>query len=253
MKGQGMQYAIVNTAANNSVRVIKEPRFNIRIVESDNPLKLPVARVCAEWLSAPARAWRFNGSIDKNMERLASYLREMFPEYTWIVNSSQKAFDIVSPDANIVIEGKSVHAGKRTLTANATIYPVKVPGRDTLPSRYFNLIPEDALYDVLVVAVDRRAGKVHDFRIVDGDFWNVTLQDYIECRNLFTNMNSEDFKTEFYTAYTKAFPTEAGFINKVKEGGFGIRFNLDLRKLITMTNPVSVPLGVSGVWGICGK
>lgn len=235
-------------------KLIKEPKNNIRIVQSTNPLKLPVARVCAEWLSAPDRYWGFNGSVDKNSIRLTNYLREMFPDHTWIEQSRQKPFDTISLDARMAVEFKSVKKGTNTITANATVYPTKVPAVDILTNDQCIGVDEDLMLDVLVVCVDRdEHDKVHDFRIVDGDFWGIDTQDYKECAAMFGLMNDEVFMSEFYQSYREAYPDACGFVNKMDEGAFGTGFNFKLRKLIKLTNPVSVPFGMSGLWNICGK
>ena len=249
-----MIYDTLGLKAKVGAKLIKEPKHNIRIVKSTNRLKLPVARVCAEWLAAPDRYWGFNGSIDKNSTRLTNYLREMFPDYKWIKQSSQKAFDSISLDARMAVEFKSVKKGKNTITANATVYPTYVPAVDILTKDKLVGVPEDLMLDVLVVCVERdEHDKVHDFRIVDGDFWGVTTQDYRECAAMFGLMNDGAFMTKFYKNYRDTYPDSCGFINKMSEGSFGSGFDFKLRKLIQLTNPVSVPFGMSGVWNICGK
>lgn len=230
-------------------KLIKEPKNNIRIVQSTNPLKLAVARVGAEWLSAPDRYWSFHGSVDKNSERLCNYIAEMFPEFDWQTLSSQKPFDFFSYGARVITEIKSVKGNKGTLTSNASVYPEKVRLGDAVPKNLITAdMDEDVELDVLVMCVKRNDdNKVYDYAIVDGNYWGVEYQDYLDCQRMFSNLKEESFKDAILKMYTEIYPEDSGFVNKIRGGFYGNSFKFNLRKLIQIANPTG-KLDISGPW-----
>ncbi|HLD89560.1 MAG TPA: hypothetical protein VI911_00830 [Patescibacteria group bacterium] len=251
-QGKGNSFVLVNSALGMEAthnKVYKEPKNNIRITISNNPLKLAVARVCAEWLSAADRSWTFNGSVDKNSERLRKYISSMFPEFTWQVMPSQCAFDIVSLDAKVAIEIKSVKGNSKKLLSNASIYPEHVKAVDILPRRMKVGVAEDLILDVLVVCVRRTQDDiVYDYAIVDGSFWGFEDSDFTACNEMFANLNSEEFMGDLLALYVERYPESTHFITKLQNGSYGNSFSCNLRKLIQIANPVGRSLDMSGVW-----
>lgn len=252
VQGKGNSFVVINSAAGLELahsKVYKEPKNNIRITISSNPLKLAVARVCAEWLSAADRSWGFNGSVDKNSERLRKYIASMFPEFTWYIMPSQCSFDIVSLDAKIAIEVKSVKGASKKLLSNAAIYPEHVKAVDILPSRLQHMASEDLVLDVLVACVRRTQDDiVYDYAIVDGSFWGFDDADFTACKDMFANLNSEEFMHELLALYAERYPESEQFITKLTDGSYGSSFSFNLRKLIQIANPVGRSLDMSGVW-----
>jgi hypothetical protein len=252
VQGKGSSFVVINSATGLETtrsKVYKEPKNNIRIAASSNPIKLAVARVCAEWLSAADRSWAFNGSVDKNSERLRKYIAAMFPEFTWQLMPSQCAFDIVSLDAKMAIEIKSVKGNNKKLLSNASIYPEHVKAVNILPRRMKAAISEDLTLDVLVVCVRRTQDDiVHDYAIVDGSFWGFEDEDFTACNEMFTNLNSEEFMGDLLALYIERYPESTHFITKLQNGSYGNSFSCNLRKLIQIANPVGRSLDMSGVW-----
>jgi hypothetical protein len=247
-------YVVVNSAlgldAAAPAKVLKEPKSNIRITHSKNPLKLAVARVAAEWLSAPDRTWKFNGSVDKNARRLRNYIAEMFPEFSWMVTPSQKAFDIISDDAKVAIEVKSVKGDNKKLTTNASVYPDTVLLGDVLSQ---GMVAEhmdlNTVLDVLVICVKRtEANKVYDFAIVDGSYWGVDYQDFLDCQAMFSNFKEPEFMQAVLALYAETYPEDSRFVEKILDGSFGNKFSFNLRKLIQVANPTGESLGISAIW-----
>ncbi len=221
----------------------------IRLVESDNKLKVIVAREISNWLNAPGRYWGFSGSIDKNSERLFEYLTDKFPDYTWTINHSQGVFDIVSLDAKVVIEVKSTRSGNKKLVTNASIYPDKVIARNIF-SKGFNWgrFSPDTVLDVLLVCVERtRKDIVYNYAIVDGSYWGFTEEDFKACRILFAQMNNEVFKKKLMSLVLSEYDNP--FVEKIVKGAYGSGVTMDFRKLISISNPVG-RLGTSGWWHI---
>lgn len=236
--------------------IIKEPKNNIRIKGSENPLKLAVARVCSEWLAAPERSWNFKGSVDENSARLIHYLKSRFMDYTWINTSSQSPFEVVCVDAKVAVEVKSVKKGNKTIIANATLYPDKVKASDVLTTKQLADYKgtEDTWLDVLVVCVDREANYVYDYAIVDGAWFGVTYEDYLSCKEFFTTLNSDNFMGPLLDVYNDCYEEDHGeaspFVTKLINKQFGKDFKFNLRKLIQLPNPVYFGLDTSGYWGI---
>jgi len=233
------------------VSIIKEPSNRIRISGKCGPLKLPVARVFSEWLSANDRTWKFSGSVDNNVTRLCKYVASRFEDYEWTTLPSQKPFDIVSIDAGVIIEVKSVVEGSSKLITNASIYPDKVKVKDVMNNEMKTIWPDvdpEKFLDVLVVCVNRsKDNVVTDYAIVDGSYWGFTYEDYVSCRNLFRIVNNSKVLNYILKALSTIAPT-ASFISKLVDGRFGAGCDLKLRSLITLTNPVG-RLNVSGWWG----
>lgn len=239
-----------------TAKVIREPKHNIRIKLSDNPLKLATARVCADWLSAPERSWTFTGSVDENSARIIHYLRKKFMDFEWIELGSQTPFETLSPEAGVVVEVKSMKRGSKTLLANASLYPDRVRLGDVLPvslrGQYEAQL--DKWLDVLVVCVDREGDYIYDYAIVDGTYWGVTYEDYLSCKDFFGNINSPAFLEPLLQVYNeyheKATGVEASFVTKLLNNQFGDDFRFNLRKLIMLPNPVHFGLDTAGYWGI---
>lgn len=251
-QGKDNSFVVINSAAGLGLahsKVYKEPKNNIRITLSSNPLKLAVARVCAEWLSAADRSWSFNGSVDKNSERLRKYIASMFPEFTWHIMPSQCSFDIVSLDAKIAIEVKSVKGNGKKLLSNASIYPEHVKAMDILPSSLQHMATDDLILDVLVACVRRtQEDVVYDYAIVDGSFWGFEDEDFTACKEMFANLNSEEFMRGLLSLYAERYPESEHFVTKLQSGNYGSLFSFNVRKLIQIANPVGRSLDMSGVW-----
>lgn len=230
---------------------------SIRIVESANPFKLVVARAISDYLSASSRPWDTVHKADVNSQLLAQHLNTKFPEYKggWEFRtlSSQQPFDIVCLNAGLIIEVKSVGKGGR-LMGNASIYPDTVRAKYALPYN-FKYPMQKALFqpvevdlketelDVLVVCVNYRKDIVSEFAIVDGAYWGVNEELYVDCRNYFADLNA--IKDDINTTLAP----ENTFAEAMLHGTLGSAVHLDLRKLITLTNPVG-RLNVSGKWSI---
>lgn len=221
----------------------------IRVAESDNKLKVIIAREISNWLSATDRFWGFFGSVDKNSHRIFEYLTDKFPDYTWTINHSQGVFDIISLDAKVVIEVKSAKAGKKQLVTNASIYPDKVVARDILGKRFnwANFSPDTEL-DVLVVCIERnKTDKVYNYAIVDGSYWGFTREDFKACQLLFAQLNTEAFKKKIMKLVISEYDNV--FVENLLKGTYGNGVTLGLRKLISISNPVG-RLTTSGWWHI---
>ena len=239
------------TLVQNHEKLHKDLDNNIRIVVSDNPHKVPVARVCSDWLGSVSRDWVDNGSWI-NIRRLTDYVKESFPEHDWTDISAQRPFNLASLSAGVVIEIKSATVGNTRMHSNATVYPTRVKAGDVLPVQYdypegYN---ESTRLDVLVLCVNRsNTNKVDDFAVVDGSYWGFTYNDYLDCKSMFHQVNSDEFKAKVYEVYNEMYGD--GFIEKLSGGRYGYSLDLYFRKMITLTNPVG-RLGVAGWWKLSG-
>jgi hypothetical protein len=233
----------------NHDKLHKELDNGIRIVESVNTHKIPVARVCSEWLGSVSRDWVDNGSWI-NIRRLTDYVKESFTEHDWTDISRQRAFNLVSLSAGVAIEIKSMTVGNTRMHSNATIYPTRVKAGDVLPKHYD--YPEGysakTRLDVLVLCVNRsNTNKVDDFAVVDGSYWGFTYRDYRQCKKLYSNLNAQKFKNKVWGAYKAMYGDD--FVDKLAFGRFGNSLDLNFRKLITLTNPVG-RLHKAGWWKV---
>ena len=251
MDMKGVVKAVPGIKPLQAKNIVKEPKNNIRIARSTNKLKLPTARVVSEWLGSPDRPWDFTGSVDNNSKRLCKYLQLMFPDHDWATLPSQMCFDVVSLTAGIIIEVKSVQKGTKVITTNSSIYPDKVRAGDVLPANYAHTpkgYNENNILDVLVVCVEKLDGRVYDYAVVDGAYWGFTQEDYVNCRSLFRNMNSADFKAKWMDLYTQEFPEDM-FIAKANSGMYGAALKFDLRPRFAISSPVNA-LDVAGWWNV---
>jgi hypothetical protein len=221
----------------------------IRVVESENPLKVIVAREISNWLNAPGRYWGFSGSIDKNAQRIFDYLTDKFSDYTWTINHSQGTFDIVSLDAKVVIEVKSTKSGSKQLVTNASIYPDKIRAITVLNKGFkWGKFSPDTVLDVLVVCVERSKKDIlYNYAIVDGSYWGFTEEDYKACKLLFTQLNDSGFKKRLAKFILNEY--ENIFLEKLTKGVYGSGVTMDFRKLISVSNPIG-RLTTSGWWHI---
>jgi hypothetical protein len=219
----------------------------IKVTDTENQMKVIIAREISNWLSAPDRYWGFNGSIDKNSNRLFDYLTDKFPDYTWTLNHSQGVFDIISLDAKVAIELKSARAGSKQLVTNASIYPDVVSARDALGKGFkYGNFSLDTRLDVLLVCVERtKKDKVYDFAIVDGSYWGFTEEDFKACKDLYTQLNLNSFKEKLSELVINEYGNT--FVEKMINSTYGNGVNLDFRKLISISNPVG-RLKSSGWW-----
>lgn len=222
---------------------------NIRIIESSNPNKIKVAKACAAWLGSVSRDWVDNGSWI-NIRRMTDYVKETFPKHSWVKISKQLPFDLVSLTAGVAIEIKSMTSGSNRVLTNASIYPNKLKAGDVLPSNFIypEGYSEHTRLDVLIICVNRSVtNKVEDYAIVDGSYWGFTYRDYLECKQFYTNVNSDNFKTQLLALYSSRF--DSTFAKKLCFNKFGNSIDLNFRKLITLTNPVG-RLDLAGWWKV---
>jgi hypothetical protein len=220
---------------------------SVRIVESKNHFKKVVARVISTYLSSPSRPWVGSGGADINTDLLTRHLNATFPEFTgnmaFKVRGSQDAFDIVSFGTGLLVEVKSVKSGAKRLVNNATIYPDKITAINALGDNYNYPTPEsaDVVLDVLVVCVTHKHKVVDGFSIVDGHYWGVTEELFLECRAYFKAIN------ELLPAINATLSESNSFAKSMHKGTFGDGIRMQLRKLITVTNPVG-RLNILGHW-----
>ena len=205
---------------------------------STNVMKRIIADEITNWLSAPSREFFYTGSIDKNVDRLHKHLAHTFKDFTWKKCSSQAKFDLYSIDAGVIIELKSVKVKTKTLMFNASIYPDKVHVKNAFTSGLISSTPMlknniNKVLDVLVVCVERtKDDLVYNHAIVDGSYWGITEQDYIDCNRLFSDMNK--VKKSMFGVIANS--TKNGLAKKLFNDEFD--GNFQLRKLITVKSPV---------------
>lgn len=231
---------------------------NIRILESKNSFKKIVARAISDYLSAPGRHWNTSYKNDVNSKRLAEFLNSKFVEFkgefAFKTLPSQNPFDIVCLGAGVVIEVKSVAKNNKRILSNATIYPDRVKAKDALPKSFdypakkelFGInkvqFPENYM-DVLVVCVNQSKDVVSGFSIVDGNYWGVSEELYLSCKEYFNLLNENiDF-------INSVLADENRFADYISNNIFGNAVKLNLRKLITLTNPVG-RLNLRGTWSV---
>jgi len=205
---------------------------------SANPMKRIVAIEITRWLTAPSREFFYTGSIDKNVDRLYKHLSHTFKDFTWGKSSSQAKFDLYSIDAGVIIELKSTKVKTNKLMFNASLYPDKVHVRNAFTKQFLNTTPiltnnKDKVLDVLIVCVERTKDDiVYNHAIVDGSYWGITEQDYIDCNNLFADMNK--VKKAMFGVIANS--TKNNLAKKIFNDDFDGDFKL--RKLISMNSPV---------------
>ena len=221
----------------------------IRLVETDNQMKIIIAREVSNWLNAPGRYWGFSGSVDRNANRLFEYLTDKFPDYTWTINHSQGVFDIISLDAKVAIEVKSAKHGKKQIVTNASIYPDKIMARDALGKGFnWGSFSPNTMLDVLVVCVERTNKDVlYNYAIVDGSYWGFTREDFKACQLLFAQLNAMSFKKKIFKLILNEYDNT--FVEKLTKGVYGSGVTMCFRKLISISNPVG-RLTTSGWWHI---
>jgi hypothetical protein len=191
-----------------------------------------------------------NGYLDDHSTMMREYIAEQLPKYTWHKNSSQRPFDIYSVDGLISIENKTnfVKGNKKTknfasnnkLVMNATVYPEKAKVRDVVPKRLHKNYDEATLekfMDVIVLIIDKdkKTNMLVRYMIVDGSYWGIDYDIYLGIRNLYKQANDPEIKRIFLDAINKKYP-ENRYVSDTLEGKLP-HINLDLRKLITVTNP----------------
>ena len=209
-----------------------------RFKASTNVMKRIIADEITNWLSAPSREFFYTGSIDKNVERLHKHLSHTFKDFTWEKCSSQAKFDLYSIDAGVIVELKSVKVNTHKLLFNASIYPDKVHVKNAFTNHLIATTPMlkdnvNKVLDVLVVCVERtKDDLVYNHAIVDGSYWGITEQDYIDCNKLFSDMNKVRKSMFGVIANT----TKNGLAKKLFNDEFDGDFKL--RKLITVKSPV---------------
>ena len=205
---------------------------------SKNVMKRIVADEITNWLSAPSREFFYSGSIDKNSNRLYKHLSNTFKDFSWGITSSQSKFDIYSIDAGVIIELKSVKVKTKKLIFNASLYPDSVHVKNAFSKQiiYNNPLFKqniNKVLDVLIVCVERtKEDLVYNHAIVDGSYWKITEQDYIDCNNLYTDMNN--VRKAMFGVISNS--TQNNLAKKIFNGDFDGDFQL--RKLITMKSPV---------------
>lgn len=205
---------------------------------STNVMKIIVACEITRWLSAPSREFFYTGSIDKNVDRLHKHLSHTFKDFTWEKSSSQAKFDLYSIDAGVIVELKSSKVKTNKLIFNASLYPDKVHVRNAFTKQLLNTTSimknnKDKVLDVLVVCVERTKDDiVYNHAIVDGSYWGITEQDFIDCNKLFADMNK--VKKSMFGVIANS--TNNGLAKKIVNDEFDGDFKL--RKLITMKSPV---------------
>lgn len=222
---------------------------NIRIKETENKMKLVVAREVSRWLGAPSRYWSFTSSLDQNTRRLFDHLVEMFPDYMWVINNSQGVFDIVSLDAGVAIEVKSAKPKTKQIISNASIYPDAITAVNVLGKGYdWGDFDPNTKLDSLVVCVERSSkDKVYNYAVVDGSYWGFTEEDFVNCRKLFAQMNDPEFRQKMAELVLSEYSNP--FMEKMVNGNFGNGVTLSFRKLISISSPVG-RLSTSGWWHI---
>lgn len=231
-------------------KLYKNEKHRIRIVESFNPLKTRVALICSKWLDSLDGHWYKYGTDYHQHQSLSEVLSNEFPQYTWREQSNQKQFDVFSLDAGIAIGLKTVTGKQKRVITNASIFPAKVNYRDVMTKRFsdYDKSRNDRL-DVLFVCINRDVNdNLLDYAIVDGAYWGFTYTDYIQCKEIYTNLNNKQFKASVLNSYLKYFGNNS-LVRKLSDGSFGYSIQLNLRTLITLSNPVG-RLNVSGWWEI---
>lgn len=217
---------------------------------TDNAVSINKLKV-ADFLSSDDFKPIFNKALnttafvkgDRYAYCMLKVLQDVFPSVTWILNSSQKPFDIYSLEARIAIEVKTYKhklngiSKPTTLLSNATIYPDTVKYKDV--AKKSNIIDEaqgELFLDTLVVVLEKNAttvmGLISDVAVVDGSYWNVSYDDYKDCADFFRLMN--DNKRDILALLQDKNPSNK-FIAKLRESS-DIEFSL--RKLITIKNPL---------------
>jgi len=205
---------------------------------STNVMKRIIADEITNWLAAPSREFFYTGSIDKNVDRLFKHLSHTFKDFTWEKSSSQAKFDLYSIDAGVIVELKSIKVKTNKLMFNASLYPDKVHVRNAFTKQLINTTPmlkdnKNKVLDVLVVCVERtKDDLVYNHAIVDGSYWGITEQDFIDCNKLFADMNK--VRKSMFSVIANS--TKNGLAKKIVNDEFDGDFQL--RKLITVKSPV---------------
>jgi len=226
---------IKNTTTN---KIYAHPGNKHRFKISKNIMKTIIANEITNWLAAPSREYFYSGSVDINSNRLYKHLTHTFKDFSWGITSSQSKFDIYSIDAGIIIELKSVKIKTKKLVFNASIYPDSVHVKNVFSKQSINNNPLlkkniNKLLDVLIVCVERTDDNiVYNHAIVDGSYWNITEQDYIDCNNLYADINR--VKKAMFGVIANS--TKNNLAKKIFNENFDGDFKL--RKLITLSNPI---------------
>lgn len=173
-----------------------------------------------------------DGYEDSNSSKVRDYLSEEFPEFTWEKNSSQNPFDIYSIDAKITLELKKMSPSGKVVF-NATAYPDEVKVKDvvskTLLGNESCCTSSEEFMDVLILLWEKdNTGKIINYKIVDGSYWNITYNDFVGCRDFFKQANS--LLPKFLDDVSERFPDNS-FINKCINNELPL-ITLKLRKLL---------------------
>lgn len=184
---------------------------------------------------------RFDGSVDIGVDRMLEFLAGTFPMINdFERGSSQRPFDVWSADMQIAVERKVIDVSSKnemasTFLSNATIYPDYIKSGDMmLRTNKKDKRDKNIILDALVVVIATHNGIVNDFIIVDGNYWGVTYEDFVSCRNFFHLIN--DDLSDIINFMSIKHPGEL-FIERCKHNTYtGV--NLQTRKLISLNNPL---------------
>lgn len=232
---------------------------NIRITEGRRHWKKIVAQSISSYLGATSRYWDTTLRKDQNAELLCKHLNLKYPEFKdgweFRVTASQDRFDIIGLGAGVAIELKSVRGNKRTIVTNATIFPDVVTTKYAVSDKFqyptqtsaspVAGVLEDQILDVLVVCVNQVDDTVVGHAIVDGSYWGFTEKHYLDCIAYYTQVN------EMKEDINKSLAPINSFAKGLAKGTFGKAIKMDLRKLITLTNPVG-RLNIPGMFSVQG-
>lgn len=201
-------------------------------------IKESVAIVIEDYLKSNAKFYS-DGYRDFNSKFLVEYLNGIFLDYDFKKNSSQSVFDIYSIKGKIAIELKSSNVRKnkdgeysinRSIITNASVFPKEINIKNVVSKKYLNA-DTDFNMDVLVVCVDKFEEKVIRYCIVDGYWWDIDIEEFVDCRNLFNQMN--EIKDDILKMIVDKYDNK--FVKKYMETD---DITIDFRKLITISNPL---------------
>lgn len=187
-----------------------------------------------------------DGTVDSTSSILLKYLQDKYPNDEWDKNpkGSQHPFDLVSFLVLLSVEIKTVKVSKKSFQSNASVYPDKIKVKDLLKDgkitkslqadAFENNRPypdgEEYMDCMVVIVLKDENDYLIDCKIVDGTFWGITYQYYLDNINIFNVMNSDKIIYEILSA------SETGYADALSEGRLdGVHFNI--RKLIELDIP----------------
>jgi hypothetical protein len=231
-------------------RCTSGPKCQIQITDSkhSNGNKEIVAISVEDWLLERDKMLS-DGYADRNSSDLSKHLNREFQGAEWTKNSSQSPYDTYSVAMRVAVELKGLDNvyGKRSgnpmtknkIVMNASLYSDEVLVRNVIPTKYHYKYTDDVLnsfMDVLVVCFEREKsnGSLLGYKIVDGNYWNISYQIQEDCRKMFGQLNTPEMRAVILGSLIQLYGNSCA--QAMADGT--IKAELLFRKLISVENPI---------------